>query len=219
MQNSVFFLLFLTLCKYLHNRCREPKEVQHGEQRCRWGISAVNSCDGQERGAHQASFEERPVRARLNLNVSWYISITKQKKSRSETGGSKPADGSPSPRRSSLRTSRLQTGSDPGGSSRGFKMFLAICYSAIGARQPNLRLCVTQIRCESRKRVPGRTRDAFLPALQNTHRAFCLRSFQVFLSPASHWWFLKAAKGKKKQTQPPSDCCVCCGCRHPVSLL
>lgn len=87
----------------------------------------VNSCDDQERQAHEASFEECPVTARLNLNLSWYISIMKQKILQ-RGSQSNAADSSLSPCRSSLLTSFLQTGSEQDGSSHGFKTLLAICH-------------------------------------------------------------------------------------------
>lgn len=103
-------------CEMPTYQCREWKYMQYGEQRCRWGVFVVNSCDDQESEAHGASFEECPVTARLNLNVSWYISITKQKIPQ-RGSRSNSADGSLSPCRSSLLTCRLQTGSEQGGSS------------------------------------------------------------------------------------------------------
>lgn len=128
------FFAYSWHCEISTYQCREQKYIKHGEQRCRWGVFAVNSCDDQEKEAHEANFEECPVTARLNLNVSWYISITKQKilqrGSRSNT-----ADSSLSPCRSSLLPSCLQTGSEQGGSSHGFKTFLMWqCYLSSPAR-------------------------------------------------------------------------------------
>lgn len=177
---------------------REWKCIQYGEQRCRWGVFAVNSWDDQEREAHETSFEECPVTARLNWNVSWYISITKQKILQ---WGSRlnAADSSLSPCRSSLLTSCQQTGSERGGSSHGFKTFLAICHSATWARQPDLQPCATQTKSVSKRCVPGRARVPFLSALQNSHCAFFLCSLQFFITCES-LVFSEGWKLKKKCT-------------------
>lgn len=123
------------------------------------------------------------------------------KKSLSESGWSNAAGGSPSPHRGSRCTSRLQTGSDQGGSSHGFKTFLSICCSTTCAHQPNLQLCMTQN--PSPKDACWAEHGILLCLLHKTFSALFAAIFSSFSSPASHWCFLKARKKRKPKPNKP----------------
>lgn len=194
-------------CEIPTYQCREWKNTQYGEQRCMRGVFAVNSCDDQEREAYEASFEECPVTASLNLNVSWYISITNQKiLQRGSRWNAQPIAGA---------------ASSPPASKRGLSRVGAAMARTHSLPYVTALLELTSLTCSRapHKRNPcpkdvcRAERLFFFSLLSRTLTVLFSAVVRGFSSPASHWCFLKAGNWKRNAAIT-SDCCLCCVCQH-----